>query len=123
MTPLGEYILLGGGVNDFVEDALKDNFDMGGAWNVRLGVGSRYFVGAEVAYVGSLRSATSSDNDLTTHGLEGVLRLQYPYVIGSLAVRAVRLRRDRLDPPLDRQRSRPASRTRTTSASSPSARA
>jgi hypothetical protein len=86
MTPLGEYVLVGGGVNEFAESAVNDNFDMGGTWNLRLGIGSRSFVGAEVAYVGSIRSAKASDNDLTTHGAEGILRLQYPYVMGSWLV-------------------------------------
>jgi hypothetical protein len=41
LTPFGEYVLIGGGVTDFTDDALKDAFDMGGAWDVRLGFGSR----------------------------------------------------------------------------------
>ncbi len=86
ITPLGEYVLAGGGVNDFVKSEVKDNFDLGGTWNLRLGIGSRSFVGAEVAYVGSMRSAKASNNDVTTHGAEGVLRLQYPYVMGAWLV-------------------------------------
>jgi hypothetical protein len=49
---------------------------------VRVGFGSRFFVGAEAAYVGSLRSAVGDGSDLMTNGAEGVLRLQYPYVTG-----------------------------------------
>jgi len=83
MTPLGEYVLAGGGVSQFAEDAVKDNFDAAGTWNLRLGIGSRSFLGAEVAYVGSMRSAKGSNNDLMMNGAEGILRLQYPYVTGS----------------------------------------
>jgi hypothetical protein len=79
LTPLGEYVLIGGGVTDFTDDSVKDAFDMGGAWDVRVGVGSRYFIGAEAAYVGSFRGAASGANDVITNGAEGVLRLQYPY--------------------------------------------
>lgn len=82
LTPFGEYVLLGGGVTDFTKDSAKDRFDAGGAWDVRLGIGSRYYVGAEVAYVGSLRSGIGSGPDLLTNGAEGVLRLQYPYATG-----------------------------------------
>jgi hypothetical protein len=83
LTPLGEYLLLGGGVTDFTEDSAKDRFEVGGTWDVRLGVGSRFFVGGEVAYVGSLRAGTGSGPDLLTNGGEAVLRLQYPYTTGS----------------------------------------
>jgi hypothetical protein len=80
MTSYGEYLLIGGGVTDFTEDALKDAFDTGAAWDVRLGFGSRFFVGAEAAYVGSFRGGKGGGSDIMTNGAEGVLRLQYPYL-------------------------------------------
>ncbi len=86
LSPLGEYVLLGGGVTDFTKDAAKSRFDIGGAWDLRLGVGSRFYVGAEAAYVGSMRSGVGSGPDLLTNGAEGVLRLQYPYSTGKWLV-------------------------------------
>jgi hypothetical protein len=86
MSPLGEYVLVGGGVTDFTEDAVKNRFDMGGAWDLRLGIGSRVFVGGEVAYVGWLRAADGAGSDLLSNGAESVVRLQYPYATGSWLV-------------------------------------
>jgi hypothetical protein len=86
MSPLGEYVLVGGGVTDFTEDAVKNRFDMGGAWDLRLGIGSRVFVGGEVAYVGWLRAADGAGSDLLSNGAEAVVRLQYPYATGSWLV-------------------------------------
>jgi len=83
LTPLGEYALVGGGVADFTEGAVKDRFGTGGTWDVRLGLGSRYYLGAELGYVGSRRSGTGSGPDLTANGAEGVLRVQYPYATGN----------------------------------------
>jgi hypothetical protein len=80
LTRYGEYVLIGGGVTDFTDDSVKDAFDMGGAWDVRVGIGSRYFIGAEAAYVGSFVGGADGGNDVITNGAEGVLRLQYPYV-------------------------------------------
>ncbi len=77
-TPYGEYFLVGGGVTDFVDSSIKNLVNSGGTWDVRLGIGSRFFVGGEVAYVGSARSAGDLGTNLATHGVEAVLRLQYP---------------------------------------------
>jgi hypothetical protein len=82
LTPLGEYFLVGGGVTDFSKDATKDRFDTGGAWDVRLGIGSRYYVGAEAAYVGAALNAKGAGPDLRMNGAEGVVRVQYPYASG-----------------------------------------
>lgn len=79
LTGLGEYFLVGGGVTDFSDGGLRDRLDTGGSWDARAGIGSRFYVGGEVAYVGSLRSFKGSDTDLTTHGAEAIVRLQYPY--------------------------------------------
>jgi hypothetical protein len=82
MTPYGEYFLLGAGASDFTDSVLQDAYDMGVTWDARLGFGSRSFLGLEVAYVGAMRSAAFGDNDITQHGAEAALRLQYPYVTG-----------------------------------------
>jgi hypothetical protein len=80
LTPFGEYVLIGGGVTQFTDSDVKDAVDVGGAWDVRVGVGSRYFLGVEAAYVGSFRGGKNGANDLMTNGAEGILRVQYPYV-------------------------------------------
>ncbi len=81
LTPFGEYFLLGGGATNFIDNAVKSSVDVGGTWDLRLGFGSRFFVGAEAAYVGSARNSTLGSS-LVTNGLEGVIRVQYPYVTG-----------------------------------------
>jgi hypothetical protein len=86
LTPYGTYFLLGGGVTDFTGDSVKDRFDVGGSWDLRLGIGSRSYVGAELAYVGTLRQASGSDSDLLSNGAEAILRLQYPYATGTWRV-------------------------------------
>ena len=82
-TPLGEYFLLGGGVSDFADGSTKDRFGVGGSWDARIGIGSRSYVGGELAYVGSARAGDGTVPDLTANGVEGVLRLQYPYSTGT----------------------------------------
>lgn len=86
LTPYGEYFLLGGGVSDFTDSATRDRFDTGGTWDARLGFGNRYYVGAEIGYVGSARSGTAGGADLVTNGAEAVLRLQYPFDTGTWLV-------------------------------------
>jgi hypothetical protein len=85
-TPLGEYLLLGGGVTDFTSRSVKDQYRTGGTWDVRVGIGSRSFLGFEAAYVGSSLAAEGNGSDLLSNGAEGVLRLQYPYVARSWLV-------------------------------------
>lgn len=82
LTPFGEYFLAGGGVTNYIDGAVRNRVDVGGTWDVRLGFGSRYYVGAEVAYVGSARHSGSLGSDLVTSGVEGVVRVQYPYATG-----------------------------------------
>jgi hypothetical protein len=86
LTPYGEYFLLGGGVTNYFDNALKDRVDTGGTWDLRLGLGSRSFIGGEIAYVGSAREANDLGRNLVTNGAEGVLRLQYPYDTGRVVV-------------------------------------
>lgn len=81
-VPFGAYVLFGGGVTDFTDEDVKDRFDVGGAWDLRLGFGNRFYVGGEVAYVGSSLSADGGGSDLLANGGEAVLRLQYPYASG-----------------------------------------
>ncbi len=79
LTPAGEYLLLGAGLVDFTAPELRNRANVGGAVEVRLGVGSRSFLGIEAAYVGSFRGGAAREHDLVTHGAEGIVRLQYPH--------------------------------------------
>jgi len=81
-TPFGEYFLAGGGVTNYLDDTVRNRVDVGGAWDLRLGLGNRSFLGGEVAYAGSARNAGDLGARLVTNGAEGVLRLQYPYETG-----------------------------------------
>lgn len=80
LTKYGEYVLVGGGVTDFTGDVAKDAFDVGATWDVRVGFGSRFFVGGELAYVGTNLAADGAGSDLMSNGAEAVVRVQYPYV-------------------------------------------
>jgi hypothetical protein len=82
LTPYGEYVALGGGVTDFADGATRDRFGVGGTWDLRIGFGSRFYVGAEAAYVGAAAGAEGAGSDLLLNGVEGVVRVQYPYVTG-----------------------------------------
>ncbi len=82
LTPYGEYVLIGGGVTGFIDSKVKDNADVGGIWDLRAGIGSRWVLGAELAYVGSARSAGDFGTDLYGNGVEAVMRLQYPFEQG-----------------------------------------
>lgn len=83
LTPLGEYVLLGGGVSEFTEEDVKNRFKVGGAWDLRLGLGSRFFVGGELAYVGAVRDPDGFGSKLLSNGAEAVVRVQYPYETGA----------------------------------------
>jgi hypothetical protein len=86
LTPYGEYFLVGGGLTNYFETAVKDRVDVGGTWDVRLGFGNRFYVGAEVAYTGSARHSGALGNNIVTNGLEGALRLQYPFALAAWTV-------------------------------------
>lgn len=86
LTTYGEYFLAGGGVAHYFSGAVRDAVDTGGAWDLRLGFGSRTFVGAELAYAGSARKAGRLGTNLFTNGAEAALRLQYPYALGTWLV-------------------------------------
>jgi hypothetical protein len=82
LTPVGEYVLVGGGVSNFFDRSVRDRVDLAGLWELRFGLGSRSFLGAEAAYVGSARSAGSLAANLVTSGVEGVVRAQIPWEAG-----------------------------------------
>jgi hypothetical protein len=76
------YILAGGGVTDFTESTVRDRFSLGGTWDLRVGLANRFFVGGELAYVGSTRNIDTTESNLLSNGAEAVVRLQYPHVAG-----------------------------------------
>lgn len=86
LTPFGEYFLAGGGVTNYSDSAVRSKVDVGGTWDLRLGFGSRYYVGGEVAYVGSARTPGQLGSELLTNGVEAVVRGQYPFVMESWLV-------------------------------------
>jgi hypothetical protein len=49
-------VALGGGVEGFTNNTMRDATNDGGGWNVRLALGTRSMIGAEVAYIGSAQS-------------------------------------------------------------------
>jgi hypothetical protein len=82
---IGMQLLVGGGYSDFVHNNIRNVTNPGGSWDARLVAGTRSFIGAEVAYVGTANSvdvlgATSST--LVGNGVEGAIRLQVPIILG-----------------------------------------
>lgn len=82
---IGVALEAGGGVSDFTRGQLADVTSVGGAWAVRLLIGTRWYVGGEFAYVGSANKlsfgSANTDAYLIGNGLEGALRLQIPIVL------------------------------------------
>lgn len=90
VTPLGVYGFLGGGATNFTQPDAVGATGTGGYWDARLGIGTRSFVGAEVAYVGSSRDiqalGLNSDAFLVGNGVEGIARLNVPITTGNVLV-------------------------------------
>jgi hypothetical protein len=84
-TPMGTSIQLGGGVRNFLTEETRDVTGVGGYWDVRAAIGTRSFVGLELAYVGNAQNieapGLSPDAALVGHGAEGAIRLQAPLVL------------------------------------------
>ena len=79
------------GLTDFQDGAMRRVTKPGLGWNVRLGIGTDSFLGAEVAYIGTAQSAeVFSDVTLVSHGLEGLARVNFtpgliqPYAVAGL---------------------------------------
>ena len=95
---IGFGLAVGGGVDDFVGDALRETTDIGGSWLVRLTIGTRLPVAFEGSYFGSAQSieALGLDNDaiLVGNGLQGAARINIlsdysvqPFIYGGAAWR------------------------------------
>jgi hypothetical protein len=82
VVPTGLAFQVGGGVTGFSRQATRDTFGTGGYWDARGILGSRSFVGAELAYVGSARDATAGglmgNAALLGDGAELAVRVNLP---------------------------------------------
>jgi hypothetical protein len=88
VVPTGFALQVGGGVTAFSRQAARDSFGTGGYWDARAVLGSRSFLGAELAYVGSARdvkaSGFSKDATLLGNGAEAVARANLPLQAGDV---------------------------------------
>lgn len=73
-------LMVGGGVAAFSDEQIAERVDTGGTWDLRLLFGVYSMLALEAAYVGTANSVQviGSDTTLTSHGLEGALRLSTP---------------------------------------------
>lgn len=81
VVPTGLAFQLGGGVTGFSRQQTRNTFGTGGYWDARAILGSRSFLGAELAYVGSARDATASGltgGALLGNGAEAAVRVNLP---------------------------------------------
>lgn len=76
---VGIGLSLGGGVDDFVGEELRDMTSLGGSWNLRATLGTRSLLAGEVSYIGTAQSiaAPGFDDDavLAGNGVQAALRL------------------------------------------------
>jgi hypothetical protein len=98
ITPIGLAVDVGGGVHDYVDRGLNTLTNTGGSWEARLTVGTRTFLGGELAYIGSANSIAETlgieDNaTLISNGVEGLLRVNamvdewQPYAVAGYTYR------------------------------------
>ncbi|HLK89500.1 MAG TPA: hypothetical protein VKZ18_06385 [Polyangia bacterium] len=81
LVPTGFAFQLGGGVTGFSRQETRDTFGTGGYWDARAILGSRSYLGAELAYVGSARDASASGlggGSLLGNGAEAAIRVNLP---------------------------------------------
>ncbi|MBA3539152.1 MAG: hypothetical protein H0T79_05955, partial [Deltaproteobacteria bacterium] len=98
MQRMGMAISVGGGVDGFTNEDLRDAAEVGGAWDVRVTLGTRSPIGFEASYIGSVQDieALGLDDDalLVGNGLQGALRVNVlpnemvqPFLYGGVAWR------------------------------------
>lgn len=84
MEEIGVGVSVGGGVLGFTQSEARDLADVGGSWDGRVSVGTRFPIGVEAAYVGSAQDidALGLDEDaiLVGNGLEGAARVNIPII-------------------------------------------
>ncbi|MCZ7677344.1 MAG: hypothetical protein M5U28_00610 [Sandaracinaceae bacterium] len=96
-TMVGVTASVGGGTEGFVENNATGFTQVGGGWNVRVGLLTRFLLSPELAYIGSAQDidAVGLDNDaiLLSNGGEANLRLNIlpgilqPYIFAGIGVR------------------------------------
>jgi len=87
VIPTGLAMQLGGGVTGFTRQSARNTFGTGGYWDARAILGTRSYVGAELAYVGSARDikadGVSNNAALIGNGAEAVVRGNLPLQLSS----------------------------------------
>ena len=90
VVPRGFGFQVGGGVTGFSRKETRDSFGTGGYWDARALIGSRSFLGAELAYVGSARDASAGglagNAALLGNGAEAAVRVNLPIESNRLLV-------------------------------------
>jgi hypothetical protein len=99
----GIAVMLGGGVEGFVQTPQRDATDDGGVWNLRVAVGTRSPLAIEAAYIGSAQSINGlgleSDALLVGNGAQADARINLtdalvqPFVYGGVAWKRYSLER------------------------------
>jgi len=74
-------VVLGGGVEGFTDQTMRDTTNVGGNWDVRAIFGTRQYLGFEAAYIGSAQGINALGLDtnavLVGNGVQGNLRLNF----------------------------------------------
>lgn len=77
----GVEVALGGGVEGFTGDAAQNFTDVGGGWNVKLGIGNTQVLGFEALYFGSAQGINALGLDdsaiLVGNGIQGNVRVNF----------------------------------------------
>jgi outer membrane protein OmpA-like peptidoglycan-associated protein len=91
-SQLGIEASIGGGATGFIDSAVRNTVNTGGAWDARLTFGTRLPIAIEGAYVGTAQSINAlgltTNANLIGNGVEGDLRLNFtnfkvqPYIFG-----------------------------------------
>lgn len=81
LTGIGVEVAVGGGVEDFTGEDMRDTTDPAGLWDIRAIVGTRSYIGFEAGYVGtaSMVTAPLGGEDATLLGttLEALARTNF----------------------------------------------
>lgn len=90
IAPEGMALSLGGGVTGYTRSETRDALGTGGYWDLRAVYGTRSYLGAELAYIGTAREAAagglSQDAFLMGNGFEATARANLPLEAGRLRV-------------------------------------
>lgn len=94
IQPFGMGVSVGGGVNGFIDEDVRDFTTTGGSWEARYIIGTRERLAAEGAYIGTANSLDTLGVEdsamLMSNGIEGVLRVNIltqawqPYVLAGV---------------------------------------